>query len=256
MTPWVSTLLIANVAMFFVQTTVPSLEYLFRLVPAWIPLRPWTLITYMFLHGSLTHLLFNMLALYFFGPRLEERLGSRAFLVLYFVSGMTGGLLSWVMPGNPLIPIVGASGAIFGVQLGFALYWPRERILIWGVVPVEARVLVLVMTALSLFGGFGGRSDGIAHFAHLGGFLGGWLYLRWREWRSPTRQFKAKVTALQRGSAGSDVADLQRWEAIPRESLHAINREEVDRLLAKARADGPKSLTVDERAALNRFSAG
>ncbi|HEU4563046.1 MAG TPA: rhomboid family intramembrane serine protease [Gemmatimonadaceae bacterium] len=256
MTPWVSFLLIANVAIWVLEQAVPGLWRMLALVPAWLLVRPWTLITYMFVHDpvSITHLLFNMIALYFFGPQLERRLGSASFLGLYLTSGVVGGLLSWVMPGNPMVPIVGASGAIFGVQLGFARYWPRERIYIWGVVPIEARVLVVVMTVLSLWGGFGGSSGGVAHFAHLGGFVGGWLYLAVRDRRSPARRFRARATTLETASAGTDLSDLRRWEAIPRDELHVINREEVERLLAKARATGPGSLTPSERATLNRFS--
>lgn len=251
MTSWVTTLLVANVAMYFVQQTMPGLTGMLAFQPQWALVQPWTFVTYMFLHGSLSHLLFNMLALYFFGPQVESRLGGRGFLGLYFASGLAGAALSMLFSGAP---IIGASGAVFGVQLAFARYWPRERILIWGIIPVEARVLVLVMTALALFGGFTGSRDGVAHFAHLGGFLGGWLFLLVRDRRSPATRFKTRATTFQTATAGSDSADLRRWELIPRDQLHAINRDEVDRLLAKARVSGPGSLTPDERAALNRFS--
>jgi membrane associated rhomboid family serine protease len=247
-------LLISNVVVFLLERLLLGLESAFALHRQGVLAQPWTLVTYMFLHANTMHLLFNMLSLYFFGPRLEERLGSGAFGALYFVSGITGGLLSLVM--SPSVGIVGASAAVFGVQLGFARYWPRDQILIWGVFPVEARLLVVLMTVLALFGGFTGSRDGIAHFAHLGGFLGGWLYLKLRDWRSPARQFRVKAGALERASAGLGSADLRRWEAIPREGLHVVNREEVERLLAKARASGPGSLTADERACLNRFSEG
>jgi membrane associated rhomboid family serine protease len=253
-TPWVSALLIANVVIYFLQMTVRWITAAFAFVPLYAVGRPWTIITYMFLHGGLGHLLFNMLALYFFGPRLEERLGSRAFLGLYLTSGIVGALLSFFF--SPMAAVIGASGAVFGVQLGFARYWPRERILIWGVFPVEARVLVIVMTLLALFGGFGGARDGVAHFAHLGGFLGGWIFLKLWELRSPARKFKKRAAAVETDRAWSDAADLRRWEGIRREELHAVNREEVDRLLAKVRATGARSLTPDERAALNRFSQG
>jgi len=177
---------------------------------------------------------------------LENRLGGRHFVALYFVSGLAGAALSFLMPSF----IVGASGATFGVFLGFAYYWPRERIMIWGVLPVEARVLVGVMTAVSLFG-IGG---GIAHFAHLGGFLGAFFYLKVMEWRSPARRFKRKATPDTRSVFATDGADLKRWETIPVTDLHPINRHEVDRLLAKARASGVGSLTPEERATLDRFA--
>jgi membrane associated rhomboid family serine protease len=253
MTPWVLRLIVANVAMFFMQGLAVELANRMILVPVSFPREPWTLITYMFLHGSPTHLLFNMISLFFFGPRVESRLGSRHFLGLYFVSGLVGGILSIIF--TPRVPgVIGASGAIFGVTLAFARYWPRDPIYIWGIVPVEARWLVIIMTALSLFGARSG-GDGIAHFAHLGGFLGGYLYLRWSELRSPARDFRKKTgPAIKRPSGGNPVADLQRWSRIQRDSMHEVNRTEIDRILDKINSTGIASLTAGERETLERFS--
>ncbi len=150
MTPWVTRLLIVNVAMFLLSMIFPLVPRLLLLVPAYIPYRPWSVVTYMFLHAGLWHLFFNMLALYFFGPRLEARLGSRQFISLYFASGIVAALASLM---TPHAAIVGASGAVFGVLLGFARFWPRAQIYIWGVLPIEARWLVVIMTGLSLYGG-------------------------------------------------------------------------------------------------------
>jgi membrane associated rhomboid family serine protease len=150
MTPWVQRLLIANVMMLFVTEVSPVVAGQLAFVPVYAASRPWTLVTYMFLHAGWMHLIFNMIGLYFFGPRLEDRLGGRQFLLLYFLSGIAGAILHVTggiavtllsVPFNPWVPMVGASGAVFGVLMGFALYWPRERIYIWGVLPVEARVL-------------------------------------------------------------------------------------------------------------------
>ncbi len=253
MTPWVTRLLIANVLTFFLTAIVPVLpdRYLV-LVPVLIPIRPWTLVTYAFLHAGFTHLLFNMLGLYFFGPRLEARLGGAAFLGLYLTSAMFGALLSW--PFTPKVPIVGASGAVFGVLLGYARYWPRDQIYIWGIVPVEARVLVLLLTVMSLSCGIQG-GGGVAHFAHLGGFLGGWLFLKWRESRSPAARFKAKARTVPKAR---DLAtpDLKEWAASRREQMHPVNRAELDRILDKIGATGVASLSPDERAFLERFREG
>src|SRR5262245_53573073 len=123
MTPWVSRLIIANACMFILQYALgPVFTDSLKFVPAFILLRPWTIITYMFLHGGPIHILFNMLMLYFFGSRVEHRLGSSRFLMLYLWSGIAGALLSLLF--YPLSPIIGASGATYGVMLAFAYFWP------------------------------------------------------------------------------------------------------------------------------------
>ncbi len=249
MTPWVTRLIFANVAMYLVQRASPSVERALVLVPALVPTRPWTVITYMFLHAGLWHILFNMIGLYFFGPRLEARLGGRRFIGLYLTSGLVGALLSVF---TPFAIIVGASGAVFGVLLGFARYWPHERIYMWGVLPVEARVLVVFLTALSIYGGISGGGN-VAHFAHLGGFLGGYAYLKWAELRSPARQFRVKMQP-QVQKKRADSADLERWSKIARDQMHPVNRSELERVLAKISEQGVGSLTPDERAFLDRFS--
>jgi membrane associated rhomboid family serine protease len=248
MTFWVLRIIAANVVVFLIGLVVPQ-ETLapFMLVPIWVFSRPWTLVTYMFLHAGIWHLFFNMLALYFFGPRLEMEIGSRHFIWLYLVSGLMGAALSFVF--TPYTYIVGASGAIFGVLYGFAHFWPREQIYIWGVLPVEARWLVIGMAALSLFGGFGGGAGNIAHFAHLGGFAGGFIYVRWLGRKSTARKFGMEVPSLS-----PSTADLKRWSGIPRERLHEVNRAELDRIMTKLGSAGPESLTPLERAFLDRFS--
>jgi len=253
MTPWVRRLLIANVVMFLVSASSPEVMRALMFVPVLLPYRPWTPLTYMFLHGGFMHLLFNMIALFFFGPRLETRLGSKSFLNLYLISGLTGALLS--VPFSPNTAIIGASGAVFGVLLGFARYWPKQRIYIWGVLPVEARVLVIVMTALSLYGGFGGMQDGVAHFAHLGGFIGGYGYLRWTESRSPAKKFKAAADGTAKRRWETEGTKLERWSSIDRESMHEINRDRFDEIWEKLQTAGAGSLSQREQAFLDRFSA-
>jgi membrane associated rhomboid family serine protease len=251
-------LVFANAGVFLLQQALPGAWYGFALVPAAAWLRPWTLVTYMFLHGGLGHLFFNMLALYFFGPMLEARLGSRHFLWLYFASGLAGGLLSigFTPFGQAMVPIIGASGAVFGVQLAFAYFWPRQRILIWGIVPIEARWLVVIMTVLALWGGFLGPGGGVAHFAHLGGFAGGYLYLKWMQHRqqAPLREWKARATP-SRPKLETSSQTMERWSRIRRDDMHEVNRDELDRILDKISARGLGSLTASEREFLDRFSA-
>ncbi|MDE2980539.1 MAG: rhomboid family intramembrane serine protease [Gemmatimonadota bacterium] len=250
MTPWVKRLLLANVVMYLMTRVAPGLVQGLALVPALIPFQPWTVVTYMFLHGGFGHILFNMLMLFFFGPRLEERLGSRTFIWFYLACGVGGALLSFM---TPFSAIVGASGAIYGVVIGFARYWPREDIYIWGILPIQARMLAIFMVALSLFAGFTGAQDGIAHFAHLGGLLAGWVFLRNWEKRRKQRVVR-RPSARPRMSGIRDADAIQSWEAIQRESLHEINREEVDYLLTKVKKMGVASLTAEQRAFLDRMA--
>ena len=252
MTPWVKRLLIANVVMFFLQQTFPAYTVYLELWPQLVLRMPWSPFTYMFLHGSVMHIAFNMLGLFFFGPRIESRLGGGKFLTLWIVSGLAGAALSIATQEGSRI--VGASAAVYGIFLAFARYWPHERIYIWGVLPVEARTLVIVMTVISIWGGLGVWGGSIAHFAHLGGFVGGWLYLKWFERNAPTRKFKEKaLVGTMKGR--TERADLERWATIPRDQLHPLNREEVERLFRKIETSGVKSLTLEERASLDRFSA-
>jgi membrane associated rhomboid family serine protease len=240
-TRWVLRLIIANTVVFLLQQARPIITETFAFVPIFFLTRPWTLFTYMFLHGDFSHILFNMLGLLFFGPRLEFELGSRNFLALYCVSGFMAAMLSFL---NPFSAIIGASGAVYGVFMGFAYYWPRENIYIWGVLPVQARWMVAFMTVLSLFGGFGFTVDNIAHFAHLGGFLGGYLFVKFLERK---RKIVDQVVSVL------PPVDPQKWNSIDREKLHEVNRAELDRIIEKIKATGLNSLTAGEKEFLERF---
>jgi membrane associated rhomboid family serine protease len=239
---------------FAVTAAMPALQEMGALFPRLALVRPWTLFTYMFLHAGLGHIFFNMLGLVFFGPRLEQRVGGPTFVKLYLLAGLGGALFSILFA--PQYPVVGASAAVQGVLMGFAMFWPRVRILIYFVLPVEAWLLVLGYVILSFSYGVGGARDGIAHFAHLGGLLTGFVYLRWVEWHrgAARREFQRKVQDTP-SAALSDGPALQRWEAIDLKLLHELNRHEVETLLRKARALGVRALTADERAFLDRMTA-
>lgn len=253
LTKWTGLIILANVAVYFWSAQAAEQADAFAFVPALFLARPWTAITYMFLHANFSHIFFNMLVLYFFGPQVEERLGGGRFLTLYFVSGLFGAATSMLF--NPLAGIVGASAAVFGVELAFAYFWPRAQLLIWGIVPVEARTLIIIMTIISVLGGVGLGMQNVAHFAHLGGFLGGWLVLR----VFGVRRFEDRLrpagtgAAPRRASPPADVAE--RWKQIPLDRLHPVNREEAERVLAKLDARGPAGLTPEEQAFLDRFTA-
>jgi len=143
----------------------------------------WTFVTYMFMHGSFTHILFNMLGLFIFGSHVERQMGSNEFLLFYLVTGILSGIFSFGMyyfSGNPLAALVGASGAVFAVQLAYAVFFPTSIIYIWGILPLRAPVMVLAFTVLSLFFIVTGRGGNVAHATHLAGFAFAWLYFMLR----------------------------------------------------------------------------
>lgn len=245
MTPWVRRLIIANIVVFFLEQTVPGVVNSLALVPRFVYLQPWTIVTYMFVHASFTHILFNMLALYFFGPRVEERIGSLRFIGLYAVSGISGAILSTVLAPNAAV--IGASGAVFGVMLAFAMFWPHAQIYIMAILPIEARLAVFLMAGLALWSGLHGSRTGVADFAHLGGFVGGWLYLKWLDMRQGARRFRAKVAPKVA------TEKLNNWRRVDPQSVHEVNRDEVNRILDKISASGLNSLTPQERQFLSNF---
>lgn len=254
MTPWVKRLLIANFAVFFAQALAPPIMQYGALVPAELLYRPWTAVTYMFLHGGLLHIGLNMLVLFFFGPRLEYRLGAKHFLGLYFVSGLAAAAFSFF---TPYAAVVGASGAIYGVMLAYAHYWPRDRLYLYFVIPVEARWVVLGLTGLAIYGIIKtsmGVSDGIAHHAHLGGFAGAWIYLRAMSRTSAAEKFKRSTSASPRRKWAGDREAVRRWRRIDRGALHEVNREAFDEVMEKLATQGIGSLTDAEREFLDRFA--
>ncbi len=248
MTPWVKRLIFANIAVYLLQMSVLGITSYLALVPAALLYRPWTIITYMFAHsiGSFTHILFNMFALFIFGPRVEMRLGGKHFIRMYLVAGITGGLVSLFF--TPYAAIVGASGAVFGVSLAFAMFYPREKIYIWGIIPIEARVLVVIMTVVSLYSGIRGGGN-VAHFAHLGGYVGAYLYLKYAEKRTPAKQWEKKVA----GPPPSKIP-LGNWQGVNLAMVHEVNRDEVTRILGKLQTQGESSLTAQERVFLGHFT--
>ena len=145
---------------------------------------PWQLVTYAFLHGGLWHVAFNMFALYMFGGPIERVFGTRRFLLYYFVCVVSAALTQLAVAAmlGGLYPTIGASGGVFGLLLAYGLYFPNNRVmLIFPPIPMPARVFVVLYAALELFLGVTGTQAGVAHFAHLGGMIGGWLMLRY--WR-------------------------------------------------------------------------
>jgi membrane associated rhomboid family serine protease len=188
MPPVTLALLVANIACFLLQDAAgPELFAWFALWPVGAPglpeFQPWQLVTYGFLHAGFAHIAFNMFALYMFGPDIERLFGAPFFLQYYFACLVTAALShlaasAWM--GAAPLPTVGASGAMFGLLLAFGWYFPQRRLmLIFPPIPMPARVFVAAYGALELILGVTGTASGVAHFAHLGGMLGGWLMIQW-----------------------------------------------------------------------------
>ncbi len=198
LTPAIKTLLIANTAVFLVQTLVRliwgegvhfGLIKWFGLVPAAVThlLRIWQPFTYLFLHGNLWHLLMNMLVLWMFGRDLEQAWGKRRFFRYYFIAGVGAGLINVVVKTIPLffggepsyVPTIGASGAIYGVLLAAALVFPDRQVwLIPFPVTLPMRAYVTIIGAIAFFSALGSPGDSVSHISHLGGMLVGYIYLR------------------------------------------------------------------------------
>ena len=193
MPPVSLSLLIVNVAVFLLQDAAGQDLFLwFALWPPGMPVgpgfEPWQLLTYGFLHGSFVHIAFNMFALYMFGSDIERLFGSRFFLWYYLACVVAAAVTHLVVTGFaglPPAPTVGASGGMFGLLLAFGWYFPQRRVLLlFPPIPMPARVFVTLYGALELVLGVTGSQQGVAHFAHLGGMLGGWLMIEARR-RAP-----------------------------------------------------------------------
>jgi membrane associated rhomboid family serine protease len=176
----------ANVVMFLATSFMPALVNHLGLVPVLTlrELQVYRLVTYMFIHAGLLHILFNMLALWMFGTELEQMWGTRFFLKFYFIAGIGAGALTVLLTLLPVGPlrqlsvatIVGASGAIYGLLLAYAMYFPQRRIYMYLVFPIPARVFVLIMGAIALY--LSMSDTGVANATHLSGLLVAYLYLK------------------------------------------------------------------------------
>jgi membrane associated rhomboid family serine protease len=245
MTKWVRFFLIANVVIFFAQQTMTGFTENFMLVPALALHRPWTVVTYMFLHGGLTHILFNMIGLWIAGTRVESRLGGDRFVILYFVSGLTAALFAFIFAYN--VAVIGASGAVMGLMMAYAYFWPRDKFLIYFVIPIEARVMVVAYAAISVFFLRSG-GGGTAHYAHLGGLVGAFVYLQILSRNFGAQKFRAKAAAPK--MPAGKVLDFRRVDP---SKVHEVNRDELNRILDKVSKSGLNSLTPDETRFLMNF---
>ena len=262
-TPWVIRLIIANAVVLLLLRTIftsPVLAGGLTFSPAHALERPWTFLSYMFVHAGLLHLLFNMLLLFIFGSAVEQRMGSRAFILYYLYCGIGAAVFCLALSGIMSVgPFVGASGALLGVALAFAMYWPDAELMVFPFpVPIRARTLVMVLVGLDIFFYFVTPHDGVAHLAHVGGAAFGYLYFRLqgfsRRTPHPPPRAVERVVMVQSGAAEPErrtpvtpVRPRRRADADPVAA-------EVDRVLDKISEKGIASLTAAERRFLDEVS--
>jgi membrane associated rhomboid family serine protease len=201
-TPLTGALIVANVLIFALVSFLDArqADQLFIWFALWPPeatlytgdrlFEPWQLLTYGFLHGGFMHLFFNMFALYMFGPDLERLFGTKRYAIYYFFCVIGAALMHLIVMGASNIPpgpMVGASGAVFGLLLAYAMAWPhRQLMLLFPPIPMPAWLFVTLYGILELWSGVTQTSSGVAHFAHLGGLATGWVLIRY--WRAQARR--------------------------------------------------------------------
>lgn len=283
MTPGVKALLVANVAVFVLQTVLR--DYVGRQVGpvtenfGFIPslairgLEVWRFVTYMFLHGGLGHLLFNMLGLWMFGTQIEARWGSRPFLLYYLVCGLGGALTYGVFNlfgMESFVPMVGASGAVYGILLAYGLMFPEAVILIFFIVPMKAKYAVVLFGLIELLSTVSDSGGGVAHLAHLGGMAAGFLFLRLTipslraglglraPWARAGGRRRPKVVRPDAGvwtggaSRPAGGGTPGNGGARPTDDAPSADKAEVDAVLDKISREGLQSLTAREQEILRR----
>jgi membrane associated rhomboid family serine protease len=251
--PVVRNLLIANLAL-FAMGLLPGVDAIeiarnFGFVPADVFAggKVWQLFTYMFLHGSFSHIFVNMLILWMFGTTVEHQWGSKPFLWYYVICGVGGALTTWVMGPSSQVHTIGASAAVLGVLLAYAMMYPDRKVFLYFFIPIKVKYLVWGLAAIDLFAAFDGRQDGLAHFAHLGGMLFGWLYLK-QDWRAAAfgRKFRAR-SARRKMDVNTKRTEQ---EQLNRDDL----TRETNRILEKINREGMDSLTPEELRTLREAS--
>jgi len=250
LTPIVKRLLIINIAIFIPSYLVPgigvALDKWFAVYPATIgmSLQVWRVLSYQFLHGGIGHILMNMLVLYFFGPMLERQWGSKKFLYFYLMCGAMGGLLYTflVLAGIlPAFPLVGASGAIYGMLAAGAILFPNLRVYVMGIFPLPLMVLAIIFASISVLQFLGGSNAG-GEAAHLAGMGAGAVYVLWPRWKQKIFYRPKRRPSRKPVKWDSKINQQRQFQA------------EVDRILDKVHESGIASLTRKEKNTLKKAS--
>ena len=245
----IRTLVLVNVVVYVLQSLSGKEDVFFRLfglVPSSFlsELMVWQPLTYMFFHApfyssvGISHILLNMLGLWVFGRELEQAWGKNNFLKYYFVTGIGSGLVTFLFQINSDSPVIGASGAVYGVLLAYGLSYPNRMLYIWGIIPVKSLWLVIIMGAIAFFGLLG-NADGISHVTHISGMVIGYFMLnkKWR-WREILFKIRKKTIEFQ----------VQRHEE--KVAKKVMLKKDIDLILDKIQKEGYSSLTSKEKSKL------
>jgi membrane associated rhomboid family serine protease len=246
-------IVIVSGVLLVVQQFLPGLLIgLFGLIPSqvvhhyWL----WQPVTYLFLHGGVFHWLFNMFILWMFGRELEVRWGTAVFLKYFFICGIGAALCVLALSPHSTTPTIGASGAIFGLLVAFAMIFPEAVLYLYFVVPVKAWQAAILFGFIELFAGMEGGGQGYARFAHLGGMATGYLYLRFEDF------FTIRTHGVFRRVGGwfRRMPQPKRKTSIEFHEVTDDLVKEVDRILEKILKSGADSLTSEEKKIMERYS--
>ncbi len=256
----VPAIILVNVIIFLLQQmtmtrtvggySYSSLTYSMALIPYSVTTNYeiWRVFTYMFLHGGFWHLLLNMWGIYLFGSMLEQYMGSKKFLLLYFISGLSGGVFWLAFNWSSMAVCIGASGALFGVLVGAALLFPNSMImLLIPPIPLKLRTFAIIYALIETFSAVTGIDGQIAHLAHIGGLIGGYLVMRFMYPANVYDIFKfLKIPALHKAPKNFSPKAAKKWK------MAGISTTKIDDILDKISKNGINSLTEDELSTLKQ----
>ncbi len=253
MGPGVKYLLIANVVIFLIQKLVGDqmMVQSLGLVPIRVlkDLAVYQLFTYMFLHGGFFHILMNMFILWMFGTEIELTWGTRRFLKYYFLCGIAGGLFTVMFLPNSPVPTIGASGAIYGLLVAYAIMFPNRLLYIFFLFPVKVKWAVLAFVALEFFASFNAATSTIGHLAHLGGAVVGFIYLK-MDWRF--RRIFQKLNPWHWFTSVRYKSRVHKMEKNRQKTEDIMKR--VDEILDKINAVGIENISEEDRQFLGSAS--
>ena len=246
--PGVKFLLILNAAVFILVELSGQRGFFFHtfgLVPnlIWEEMKAWQLLTYLFIHGGFFHLFFNMFVLWMFGKDLETQWGKNEFLFYYFTCGMGSGLFTALFSLNSIIPVVGASGAIYGLLLAYGFTYPNRLVYLYGLFPLKVKYMVIGLGVIAFFASMSAGSSGVSHITHLSGMIIGFVVMYYNfNWKGiKLWYFQKRLQNLKKKQKSKDKEEI-------------AMKKRVDQILDKLNDSGWESLTEQEEQFLTKAS--